>query len=128
MKRLVTCGFALIALAASVLQAPSAAEAGKRRILTAEEFADTVVGGKYGDKHGFFVIHADGTFTGQHKGKEVTGTWAWEGEYLCRSGKVGKKKIPADCQAIIVEGDTMTGHRKKGKGKRVTYRLMAPES
>ena len=106
----------------------SATVTGKRRITTEQEYRDAVVGKKFGNKHGYFVVHEDGTFTGKFDSKKMTGEWTWEGEFFCRSGKLGTRKIKRDCQAIFLEGDAMTGHRKKGKGKKVTYRLQESDS
>lgn len=106
----------------------SAAATGKRRVTTEQEYRDAVVGKKFGNKHGYFVVHEDGTFTGEFSGKKMTGEWTWEDEFFCRSGKLGTRKIKHDCHAVFLEGDKLTGHRKKGKGKKVTYRLQESDS
>ena len=106
----------------------SAAVTGKRRLATEQEFRDAVVGRRFGNKHGYFVVHEDGTFTGEFGGKDMTGEWTWEDEFFCRSGKLGTRKIKHDCHVISLEGDKLTGHRKKGKGKKVTYRLQESDS
>ena len=109
-------------------EASSAAVPGKRRITTEQEYRDAVVGRRFSNKDGNYVIHDDGTFTGKFGGKKLTGKWTWEGEFFCRSGKLGSKKVPRDCHVIFMEGDTMTGLRKKGKGRKFTYRLQESDS
>ena len=46
-------------------EASTAAVPGKRRITTEQEYRDAVVGKKFGNKHGYFVVHDDGTYTGE---------------------------------------------------------------
>lgn len=106
----------------------SGAVPGKRRITTEQEYRDAVVGKRFGNKDGHFVIHDDGSYTGEFGGKTQTGEWTWEGEFYCRSGKLGNRKLKRDCLVVFVEGDTLTGIRKKGKGKKLTYRLQEPDS
>ena len=89
----------------------------KRRIMTEQEYRDAVVGKRFASKHGYFVVHEDGTTTGKFGSNKWTGKWAWEGNFFCRSGKMGNRKVPRDCQVILMQGDTMTAIRKKGKGK-----------
>ena len=108
--------------------ASSSTVPGKRRITTEREYRDAVVGKRFGNKDGYFVVHDDGTFTGKFGNKKLTGKWTWEDEFYCRSGKLGSRKIKRDCQVIFLEGDTVTNHRKKGKGKKVTYRLQESDS
>ena len=106
----------------------SAAVTGKRRITTEQEYRDAIVGKKFGDKNGYFVAREDGTITGKFGGKKLTGEWTWEDEFFCRSAKLGSRKLKRDCQVVFLEGNTVTIHRKKGKGKKVTYRLQEPDS
>ena len=116
------------AMAQQAEETSAAAVPGKRRITTEQEFRDAVVGKKFGNKNGYFVIHEDGTFTGKFGSKKLTGEWTWEDEFYCRSGKLGSRKLKQDCQVLFLEGDTLTGNRKKGKGKKLTYRRQEPDS
>ena len=93
------------------------------KITTEQEFRDVLVGKKTYNKSGYTVLHEDGTMSGDFGGKELTGTSTWEGEYLCRGGKLGKKKLPRDCLVVIVSGDKMTVVAKKGKGKKRKYKI-----
>ena len=97
------------------------------RITTEQEFREVLVGKKTSNKSGYSVLHEDGSMSGEFGGKELTGTWTWEGEYLCRGGKLGKKKLPRDCLAVIVSGDRMTVKAKKGKGKKRKYKIQEHE-
>ena len=84
--------------------------------------------GRFGDKNGYFVIHEDGTLTGKFNNKKLTGKWTWEGQFFCRTTKLGTRKSGRDCQVIVVDGDTLTGSRKKGKGKTFSWKLQESDS
>jgi len=105
-----------------------AATPSTRRITTEREFRDLLVGKKITNKDGYVVTHEDGTLTGKFGKKELTGTWSWEGEYFCRTAKLGKKDFGLDCQVVVVSEDKVTYTRKRGKGKKNTYRIQEPES
>ena len=106
---------------------PYAKAADENRITTKQEFTEALVGRKTSNQYGWAMLHEDASITGEFGDKELTGTWAWEGEYLCRAGKLGKKKIPRDCRVVIVSGTKLTVIGKKGKGKKRTYRIHEPE-
>ena len=101
-------GFAILSLVAglSVHQVSAADE--KTRIETEQEFREIAVGKKLVYNKGALTVHDDGTMTGTHSGKKVTGTWSWEDEYYCRSVKVGKKDIGHDCQIVELSGNSLT--------------------
>ena len=116
-------GLAFLALAVChSVQLASAADSNER-ITTEQEFRDVLVGKRTSNQHGYSVLHEDGSMTGEFGGRELTGTWTWEGEYLCRSGKLGKQKIRPDCRVVIVSGDKLTVIGKKGKGKKRKYKI-----
>ena len=119
----ITAGLAFLVLAIcnSVQQASAADPDG--RITTEQEYREVVVGKKTSNKHGWAVAHEDGSMSGDFGGRKLTGPWTWEGEYLCRSGKLGKKELPRDCLVVIVSGDKLTVIGKKGKGKKRKYKI-----
>lgn len=119
-------GLAFFALAVchSVQQAKAADSDG--RITTEQQFRDVLVGKRTSNQHGYSVLHEDGSMSGDFRGKELSGTWTWEEEYLCRGGKLGKKKLPWDCLVVIVSGDRMTVIGKKGEGKKRKYKIQEP--
>ena len=108
-------------------KASQAAVARKKGIATEQEFRDLVAGRKMSNKHGYSVLHEDGSLSGMFGERRLTGTWSWEGKFFCRIAKLGNKNLGLDCQAVAVSGDKVTFTRKRGKGKKVTYRLQAPE-
>lgn len=129
MKRLILWGITCVALSLSAWSgALSAAGSGKKKIETEQEFRDVIVERRLSSKHGYSMVHEDGTLSGDFGGKKLTGTWSWDGEYFCRTAKLGSKKYPLNCQAVTVSGDKVTFRRNKGLGKRSKYRLEEPES
>ena len=129
MKRLMLCGIAGVALAVSAWSgAASAANSGKKKIETEQEFRDVVVEKRLSNKHGYTMVHEDGTLSGDFGGKKMTGTWSWDDKYFCRTAKLGSKKFPLNCLTVTVSGDKATFRRNKGMGKRTKYRLEEPES
>ena len=99
----------------------------RKRITTEQAFRDLVVGRKMSNEHGFSMLHEDGSLSGEFGEGRLSGTWSWEGKFLCRIARHGNKNLGLDCQAVAVSGDKVTFTRKKGKGKKATYRLHAPE-
>ena len=79
MNRLMLCGITCVALSLSAWSgALSAAESGKKAIETEQEFRDVVVERRLSSKHGYNMVHEDGTLSGEFGGKEMTGTWSWD--------------------------------------------------
>ena len=107
-------------------EASSEAVPSESRVTTEQEFREKVVGKRLTNKDGYIVCQEDGTMTGafgkggKHK---LTGTWTWEGEYYCRTLKVGSKDYGHDCQVIEVSGDVFTSTRKKGKGTSSVWKI-----
>ena len=95
--------------------------------MTEEQFRAVLAGKKVDLGSGYGISHENGTITGKVGDKELTGKWAWKGEYYCRIVRLDGEKLPFDCSVQIISGDTLTLIRKKGKGKRITYRIMGSE-
>ena len=111
-------GFAFVALVAChSVQQVSAADSSVR-ITSEQEFRGHVIGKKLVNKGGHVVVHEDGTLSGEFKKKKITGTWSWEDQYYCRTGKLGGKDFGHDCQVVEVSGNTMIFKGNKGKRKK----------
>ena len=76
-----------------------------------------MVGKRLIAEYGYVVVHEDGTMSGKIGGKKLTGKWWRKGKYFYRTIKVGSKSLGRDCMTQFLEGDRLTGRRKKGKGK-----------
>ena len=98
------------------------------RITTEQEFRDQAIGKKLVTKGGHVIVHEDGTLSGEFKKKKITGTWSWEDQYYCRTGKLGGKDIGYDCQVVEVSGSTMIFKGKKGERKKGASYQIEPES
>ena len=98
------------------------------RITTDQEFRDQVIGMKLVNKGGHVIVHDDGTLSGEFKKKKITGTWSWEDQYYCRTGKLGGKDFGHDCQVVEVSGGTMTFKGKRGKKKKGASYQIEPGS
>ena len=120
-------GLAFVGLVACQSVQPVSAADPEGRITTEQEFREVLVGKETYNQHGYSVLHEDGSMSGDFRGKELSGTWTWEGEYLCRGGKLGKKKLPRDCLVVVVTGDRLTVRGKKGKGKKRKYKIRQSE-
>ena len=124
-------GMALVVLIVFVeiakAEEESATSLEKGRIMTEEQFRATLVGMKIDLGQGYAINHENGKITGKIGDKKLTGKWAWKGEYYCRIVRLDGEKMPFDCQVQIVSGNKVTVIRKKGKGERITYRILGPE-
>ena len=101
--------------------AEAPAEMAETRITTEAQYRELVVDRKFGNDYGWAINHADGTMSGEFVNKELTGVWAWEGGYFCRSGLYGGEEMPRNCQVVVVKGETITFIRDEGTGKKNTY-------
>ena len=127
LHRFLVVGLTLFVLAVwqTALHVPESS--GEDTITTEKEFREKVVGMKNTSERGYSIIHEDGSITGSFNGRDLTGNWTWEGEYFCRSVKLGDKELPDDCQIVTVSGDKVTFIRNRGEGKRSSSRMEAAE-
>ena len=126
-----TVGLALVVLVAcgqfAKAEEGTATSPFEGRIENEEQFRAALVGKKIELENGYAVNHENGKITGKIGDKKLTGKWAWKGKYYCRIVRLDGEKMPFDCQVQIVSGDKVTVIRNKGKGKRITYRIIGPE-
>ena len=94
-----------------------------RRITTEQEYRDVLVGKKLANKQGYSITHGDGTIGGKFGKAKLKGKWTWEGEYFCRTAKLGNRILEPDCQTVVVAGNRATFARQKGKGNKSTWRI-----
>lgn len=122
-RTFLAAGLAFLALAAwHSVQQVSAADSSVR-ITTEQEFRDQAIGKKLVIKGGHVIVHDDGTLSGEFKKKRITGTWSWEDQYYCRTGKLGGKDFGHDCQVVEVSKGAMIFKGNKGKKKGASYRI-----
>ena len=117
MKKLALLPF-LLAACAPAGQGPDAG-----RIVTEDQFRDTVVGRSIRLDDGIvFTVNADYTITGDVNGQAATGTWAFEDGFWCRRIVLGDA-FTEDCQLWVVDGDRLVITREKGTGESFSYRV-----
>ncbi|MEM7295106.1 MAG: dihydrodipicolinate reductase [Pseudomonadota bacterium] len=68
-------------------------------------------------------VNDDGTITGRAAGRDVTGTWTWQGGYFCREMAWGSMPIDYNCQLVEIDGDTMRFTTDRGAGDYADFRL-----
>ena len=88
-----------------------------KRIKKQEQFLELVAGKTLLGSGGHVTINADGTSTGKFEPGAYSAKWEWKGRYMCRTGKLGDREIPYDCQKVEYDGKVMRFTREKGKGR-----------
>ena len=58
-----------------------------------------------------------GDIVGRAFGQKVSGEWAWQDGYFCRSLFWGSKEIGDNCQTVEVSGRTLRFTSDRGKGQ-----------
>ncbi len=80
------------------------------------EFQERIVGAKLVWKDGETRYFADGTFSGNARGRILQGKWTFENGQYCRSGSIGGERFPHACEIVKIVGDTV-----KFSGTGTTY-------
>jgi hypothetical protein len=110
--------FKSVGIAAIIAIVGTAAHAGNyKRVKKQDQFLELVNGKTILGSGGQVTINADGTSTGKFEPGAYSAKWEWKGKYMCRSGKLGDREIPYDCQKVEYDGEKMRFTRNKGKGK-----------
>ena len=92
-----------------------------KTLKTKEEFLNNVADNYYGDIGGKSVATKDGKILGNFGGKELKGTWTWNGEYFSRTSTLGDLDLGHDDIVIEVTPTKMRLTLQKGKGISVVY-------
>lgn len=69
------------------------------------------------------AVSASGKIEGSAFGRSVSGDWAWDGKYFCRDLYYGTENLGANCQAVMVRGDTLRFISDQGAGEFADLRL-----
>ncbi len=89
-----------------------------------EKFSELVVGKKLVQENTWVRILKDGVVEGQGpKAGDISGSWEWKGKYYCRDLVIDDVPLPHDCQAVSIEGDTVTFTHKDGSGISVSWKI-----
>lgn len=64
-----------------------------------------------------------GDIVGRAFGQRVTGEWAWENGFFCRSLFWGNQEIGDNCQTVEVQGQTLRFTSDRGNGRFADLKL-----
>ena len=68
-------------------------------------------------------VRADGTISGRALGRDVTGTWSWEGGMFCRTLDAGDRQFGRNCQVVSAEPGSIRFHADQGTGDIADFRI-----
>ena len=108
--------------AAIAMAAPAAAEE-FQQIKDRDTFL-SVVGGKQLTRFGIALdVKPTGEIEGRAFGTPVTGAWRWQDNYFCRDLFYGQRDLGPNCQAVLVNDDTVRFISDRGTGQSADLRL-----
>lgn len=96
-----------------------------KRIRKEADFRAQIVGKTISTGSNYFVLHKNGTQTGQTKYGPITGNWKWNRNLFCRNTNVGTKALGLDCQVVKIakDGTSVMFIREKGKGETKVFQI-----
>ena len=68
-------------------------------------------------------VKPDGLIEGRAFGTTVTGTWAWQDGYFCRTLDTATKDFPLNCQQVETDGATIRFTADRGAGDVANLRI-----
>ena len=68
-------------------------------------------------------VQPDGLIKGRAFGMAVTGTWAWQDGYFCRTLDTATTDFPLNCQQVETDGATIRFTADKGTGDVANLRI-----
>jgi hypothetical protein len=89
------------------------------------EFLQKVVGKKVAQSSNTWLrMASNGQIDGRVKGIKVSGMWYWQGNYWCRTARIGIIPVPRECQQItLLGGNKLELQRYKGTGSKHNYTM-----
>jgi hypothetical protein len=115
-KTLITAAVASLCLAAPAL-------ADLTRITDRGTFLSVVQGRELSRIGVSLSVRPDGSITGRALGRDVTGTWDWDGAFFCRTLDAGDRQFGRNCQAVSVDGNSIRFHADQGTGDIADFRI-----
>ncbi|WP_368186742.1 hypothetical protein [Aestuariibius sp. HNIBRBA575] len=73
-----------------------------------EATIQSLVGKRLSNDQGYATLHADGRVTGEFGGAVFAGTWTVVDGQYCRSGSIGERELPYECQDVSVNGSEVS--------------------
>ncbi|OAN75201.1 hypothetical protein A8B78_16730 [Jannaschia sp. EhC01] len=108
-------------LASLLAAAPAFADLA--RITDRAAFAGLVQGRELSRLGVSLRVAPDGSITGRALGRDVTGTWTWEGGMFCRTLDAGDRQFARNCQVVSVDGNSIRFHADQGTGDIADFRI-----
>ena len=105
------------------LCAAPAMAAAFERVTDRDAFIDLVKGHdltRFGIR---LTVTVPGGIDGRAFGRRVTGSWQWQDGYFCREMAYGSTAIPANCQLVQTDGQTVRFTADRGAGDTADLRL-----
>jgi len=93
------------------------------RVTDRGAFVD-LVGGKNLTSLGVrLTVAASGAIGGRAFGRDVSGEWAWNDGYFCRTMQAGDRVFARNCQLVERQGDRLRFIADRGKGDTADLRI-----
>lgn len=117
-----------LSLAATLATVPAAMAEQFTPIPDENAFLSTVAGKDlrlkgYGPIVVRLTVQPDGEIVGRGLGWPVTGAWRWEDGLFCRDLNWGGSDLGQNCQAVLVQGQTIRFVSDAGKGDYADFAL-----
>jgi hypothetical protein len=113
---------AAIAATFAAIAVPSGAQAFEQ-VREQSRFVDLITSKKLKRFGIELTVTPQGRIEGRAFGRPVSGDWAWNGGYFCRSLFWGERNLGDNCQAVLVSGDTLRFISDQGAGDYADLRL-----
>lgn len=113
----------LFCLTAVAALAPLPATAELARVMDRAAFLNAVQGRDLSRIGITLRVAPNGSISGRALGRDVTGTWVWEGGMFCRTLDAGDRQFGRNCQVVSVDGTAIRFHADQGTGDIADFRI-----
>jgi hypothetical protein len=113
----------IIAAAVATICMAAPALADLTRITDRDTFLSFVQGRELSRIGVSLLVNSDGSIQGRALGRDVTGTWVWEGGLFCRTLDAGDRQFGRNCQVVSVDGNSIRFHADQGTGDIADFRI-----
>ncbi|GAB5449410.1 dihydrodipicolinate reductase [Gymnodinialimonas sp.] len=113
----------ITALAVLMAAAPLPAFADLARITDRAAFVSAVQGRELSRIGISLRVAPNGSISGRALGRDVTGTWTWEGGMFCRTLDAGDRQFARNCQVVSADASSIRFHADQGTGDIADFRI-----
>lgn len=111
------------ALLAAILTAVPLSAAAFERVGDSRAFETRVVGRNLTRTGIRLQVLPDGRITGRGLAWAVTGDWAWQDRYFCRTMDWSGYEIAYNCMAVLADGESVRFIADRGTGDSADFRI-----